>query len=99
MIHKLKTIKNILDNSKIDKNSTELETIISNEDHTLGNVLTTSLQKNKNILYAGYSKPDLLIKEIKIKINTKNKTPIFYLLQTCNELIKNYENIKKKLKR
>jgi len=98
MIHKLNTIKNLLlNNSSTNKNSLELETIISNENHTLGNVLTTSLQKNKNISYAGYSKPDLLIKEIKIKITSKNKTPIFYLVQTCNELIKIYENIKKKI--
>ena len=42
-------------------------------------------------------KPDLLIKEIKIKIKSKNKSPVFYLSKSCDDLIKTFNTIKEKL--
>lgn len=93
--HKLNLIKKKLENSQT--NDKELITVISNEDHTIGNILTTDLQKNPNISYVGYSKPDLLIKEIKIKIKSKDKSPVLYLSKSCENLIKTFNTIKEKL--
>ncbi len=42
-----------------------------NEDDTLGNLLSTGLQRHKDILSAGYSKPHDLINEIEIAFKTK----------------------------
>ena len=95
--YKLDLIKKKLENSQTDEK--ELITVISNEDHTIGNILTTHLQKNKNISYVGYSKPDLLIKEIKIKIKSNDKSPIIYLSKCCEDLIKTFNTIKDKLKK
>jgi DNA-directed RNA polymerase subunit L len=96
--HKLNIIKKNINSNKDIGDDKQLIMVISNENHTIGNILTTILQKNKNISYAGYNKPDLLINEIRIKIKSINKTPIFYLLKTCDDLINIYNNIKNQLK-
>jgi len=42
-----------------------------NEDDTLGNLISTGLQRHKDILTAGYCKPHNLINEIEISFKTK----------------------------
>jgi len=44
---------------------------IIDEDYTLGNLLVDALQMDKDIIFAGLSKPDQLVKRIVIKIQTK----------------------------
>ena len=49
---------------------------LQNEDHTMGNLITTALQNDDNVLYAGYKKDHPLIDEIDIKLETKSNDPL-----------------------
>jgi len=57
---------------------------LENEDHTLGNLLTTQLTRQPHVEFAGYNQPDPLEKTIVICIRTDDKTtPDKQLLQAC----------------
>lgn len=68
------------------KSGTKLLLRIQNEDHTIGNIINEYLQSNKNIVYAGLSKPDLLVNEIVIKFESVNKNPLMPLFETLDYL-------------
>lgn len=61
------TVNKYLDNIEIKKNEV-VEINLKNEDHTIGNIINDSLQNHPDIIFSGLSKPDLLIKNIIIKV-------------------------------
>lgn len=102
-IKKLKDIKTNIENTfdKQHKHGT-IELILTNEDHTIGNLINYELQNFNDVVYSGLSKPDLLIKEIKIKYLTTNNEPLapFYKaidnrINVFNELLKNIIDLTK----
>lgn len=87
---KLKSIRDIIqnryDNSDI-KNKKDVEIHLENEDHTLGNIINEFLQINKNVVFSGLSKPDLLVKEVVIKLLCVNKDPLKYVYETIDHIL------------
>lgn len=70
---------------------------LDNEDHTICNLINDSLQSHKDIIFSGISKPDLLVKSMKFKIQTINKSkspiePFFDVINNLTSLFKNIEN-------
>jgi DNA-directed RNA polymerase subunit L len=101
IINKLENIsKNI--SSTIDDSKLEGEIILINEDNTMGNLLTHGLQKHKDIKFAGYNIPHLLVDKAIIHYELKTKKRItdvfndvieeniklFKKIQSLNKLIK-----------
>lgn len=72
---------------------------LQNEDHSLGYLLGSFLQENKKISYAGFSKPDLLIDEVVLKIESVNDNPIKTLFETMDYLVDLFDNISRQLKK
>lgn len=101
LIDKLKKIPNILESLEIDNNKLLGEIILLKEDNTIGNLLTTGLQKHKNIKFAGYNIPHLLEEKViihyeidgKKDLKTIMKEVIFYYI----ELFKQINEYNKKL--
>lgn len=97
-------IKNRVDTKEIMHNQVIFFELI-NEDHTIGNLINNCLQDHKDILFAGLSKPDHLIRAIKFKIsstseNTSPIKPFFesieYLLNVFDHLEKQFLSLRKK---
>ncbi|CAH6421753.1 DNA-directed RNA polymerase [uncultured virus] len=97
---KLGEIRNIIEkNYNIPSiiNEDSLIIKLQNEDHTIGNVLNEFLQNNKNILFSGLSKPDLLLDEIIIKFISVNPNPLIPFFQTIDYIINIFSEIEKQL--
>lgn len=76
-------------------NGDKLLIILDNETHTLGAVLGDALQMNKDVVYAGTSRPDLLLDQIKIKLMTAKTNPLPIVGKTIDYLIELYDNLQK----
>ncbi len=88
IIKKISDIKNTIKESNDDTLIIELE----NEDHTIGNLITSFLQDNEKIKFAGMAKPDLLQKKIVIK--TKGSSSLTKnIIDSFNNIIKTYNDI------
>lgn len=74
-----------------------IEIRLDKTDHTLGNIINTYLQENKNIAYAGLSKPDLLINEMVIKIISVKPNPLEPFFETIDYVIKLFTEIEKQI--
>jgi len=87
---KLKLVKNLAE-EKYDlpeiKDSTVLNIVLENEDHTIGNLINEYLQVNKNIIYSGLSKPNLVVDTVIIKFESVKNDPIKPFLETINYII------------
>jgi DNA-directed RNA polymerase subunit L len=91
MLNKYKKLI-VKNNQNTDDNKGEI--IIDNEDHTLGNLISRSLQNHKNIEFAGYKVKHLLIKEIIIKyITNGGKSFNDIIKESIDYTIKIYEKI------
>ena len=101
ILNKLENIgKNV--SSNVDDSKLEGEIILINEDNTMGNLLSTGLQKHKDIKFAGYNIPHLLVDKAIIHYELKSKKKIndvfndviedtikiFKKIQSLNKLIK-----------
>lgn len=53
-----------------------IELVLTREDNTIGNVINDGLQNHSQVTYSGVSKPDLLIKEIIIKMISTSSDPL-----------------------
>ena len=100
LITKLTNIKNDFKKKLESKEITEekrLDLYLKNENHTIGEILNYELQSNKNILLSGITKPDYLIDEILIKIESTGsvKSPFNAIFDSIDELIKKYSHIGK----
>lgn len=74
----------------------KIEILLYGEDHTLGNLIATTLQKCDFIEKAGYNMPHPFIDQIIIIYQIKNKSkikPIDALIDTINYLVKLFQSI------
>lgn len=76
---------------EINDTTTILE--LEGEDHTFGNLINYFLQNNKNVLFSGVYKPDLLQKSISIKIKSSSNLDEI-IKATFNEIKKTFDTIK-----
>jgi DNA-directed RNA polymerase subunit L len=73
--------------------------VFENEDHTLGNLLNEYLQENKNVLYSGLSKPNLVVDTIIIKFETIKNDPLKIFFETIKHLELIFNDIEKKIEK
>lgn len=90
-------IGNRYKNSPLLKNNM-IKIKLENKDHTIGNVINEYLQLNKNIGFSGLSKPDLLLNEIVLTIESLGSNPLNPLFETIDYVIKIFDNIQKQLR-
>jgi len=102
------TIENIIYRlNELKKKITEMEDndkkegyiIIENNDHTIGNLLSTGLRKHKEVIFGGYNMPHLLDEKIKIHFNIKKSNIKKILLEVSDYYISLYEKIDDALKK
>lgn len=96
IIHKLKTLKSELDARIKSKEIKDAQTIIfelAGEDHTLGNLVNWAFQSHPKIMFSGLAKPDHLIKSVRIKISSEDKSPVPHMFSQIDYLISVYEHI------
>lgn len=76
LIKKLEIIKKEImrqvDNQNIQPGVLDIK--LENEDYTMGGIINYELQSHKNIIFSGVTKPDHLIRNMVIKIQTKDIT-------------------------
>jgi len=97
IIHRLQFFLKSISSKKFSSDSYG-KIILENENHTLGNLISRSLQDNKDIIYAAYKMDHLLIKELTIEYKIENNKSINKILETSlNELINIYRDINKKI--
>ncbi|TRY50540.1 RNA polymerase II Rpb3/Rpb11 [Cryptosporidium tyzzeri] len=53
------------------------------EDHTLGNLITTQLLRDPNVIFAGYKVPHPLEPLVQIRIQTRENTTPFVAIQNA----------------
>jgi DNA-directed RNA polymerase subunit L len=97
IIEKLKIIEiNIGDNYKDSKinDHNKIQIILHNEEHTMGNLITTALQLHTNTIYAGYKKDHPLINEIVINLETSSTNPLNTFFSVISDLKKLYGKLK-----
>jgi DNA-directed RNA polymerase subunit L len=91
--YKLNLIKEKINMEKIIDDGNGV-IVLNNEDHTIGNLLTYTLQENNNISFAGYELEHLLIKDLKIKYSIIGKKSIKEILNSeIDNLVKYYNNL------
>jgi len=98
MAFKLEMIKKDIEGRVKSKEIKTAQTIffeLVNDDHTIGNLINDALQDHPEILYAGLSKPDHLIKTILFIMISKDKSPIGPLFDTLNYLESVFEHLEK----
>lgn len=77
-----------------------LTIVLDNEDHTIGGILNEYLQENKDVIFSGMCKPDLLIQQVIIKLQCK-KDPLKVVnetIDTITDLMDDLKEMFKKLK-
>ena len=97
---KLDDIKNIIKTNAsnfILKPNELITLVLSNEDHTIANILNYKLQHNKHFMFSGLSKPDLLIQEVIIKLIGTTDKPLEPLYDTIDECKQIFSTIEQKI--
>jgi len=74
-----------------------VEIVFTGEDHTIGNIINDGLQEHPDVISSGLAKPDLLIKEIKLKFMT-DKDPIKCITDVIQNKVALFDEIEKQLK-
>lgn len=85
--------------SPMVKEETMLHLELTNEDHTLGNIINDFLQDHKDVLFSGISKPSLLIDTMVITLKTVKKNPLIPIIDTIDYLVKLFDNIQSQIKK
>ena len=94
---KLELIKNKFSDKVINGN--EIELTLQNEDHTLGNLITSYLQNNNNVSYAGYKIDHPLQRKVEIILKTNGSKKLKTIfLETLDTIIYNFNKFEKKIK-
>ena len=80
------------------KDEKMLEIDLSSEDHTIGNVINELLQDHEDIIFSGICKPDFLVDEVRIKVQSKTniKNPMDNVLK---DIIKLYSDLEKQFQK
>lgn len=97
---KLNSISNEIDHRIKTKEIKIAPTIfieLVNEDHTIGNLINNALQDHPQIAFSGMSKPDHLIKQIRLKMTCTDEVdspiqPLFEVFDYLQNLFTNLEN-------
>ncbi|OAG31738.1 DNA-directed RNA polymerase II subunit RPB11 [Nematocida displodere] len=71
-----------------DKIANSIELLIRDEDHTLGNVLTSELLRREDVAFAAYKIPHPLqnIMKLKVSLEHTSKTPVDAVKETLASL-------------
>ena len=94
LIFRLNSLKDKLSNQKFSKEE-HGKIILENEDHTIGNLLSRSLQDHKNIEFAAYMLDHLLIRKVTIEYITNGGKHINQILnEVFNNLIKTFTELR-----
>lgn len=93
IIHKLKYINKLI--PTLDNNISKGEILIKNEDHTIGNLLVTGLQKHKKVIFAGYNQPHPLENNIKLHYELENNT--IFIKNVINDVVEYYIELFEKI--
>ena len=64
-----------------EQTKTRLVVVLDDEDHTIGNMITNFLRKNKEVVFAAYEKPHPQVKNIKIKLDVVDGVEPMKVLQ------------------
>jgi DNA-directed RNA polymerase subunit L len=96
IIYRLNELKNKIIEMK-DNDKTQGHIIIENNDHTIGNLLSSGLRKHNDVIFGGYNMPHLLDDKIKIHFNIKKNNIKKILLEVSEYYITLYEKLKNKL--
>ena len=70
---------------------------IIDENHTIGELLTSFLQDHKDIIFCGGSKPDLLLNNYLIKTSTSKNKYLDAKIEVLTSISKLYDDIEKKI--
>jgi DNA-directed RNA polymerase subunit L len=100
---KLDNIKHEIKKRVADKTIKNDQTLIlelENEDHTIGNLINNLLQEHANIIFAGLSKPNHLVKMIRFKIHgANNESPLKALYEVIDFLMEVYNTIESNIQK
>ena len=98
LIKRLEIVMNKIISKKFSSNN-HGKIILSNENHTLGNLISRGLQENQNIDYAAYKLDHLLINDLTIEYVTNGSKVINEIIENViKKQIKLFEEIKTKIK-
>lgn len=94
---KINYTKQLIKEQQFDNNTSKMEIVLYNEDHTLGGIINDQLQNHKNIVYSGLAKPSLLTDRMIIKFVTKNNKPIDTFVETLDYITEIFDTIQDKI--
>lgn len=99
-VKKLEDVKtNVSKTLDADDKNDFVEIKLINEDRTIGNMIGDALQNHKDVIFAAPPKPDMLVKEIKIKYYTKNKDKLKVFTESVDTKIDIFKGLSKELNR
>lgn len=81
------------------KETTKLSIIFENEDHTMGNLINEFLQENKDVVFSGLSKPNLVVDTMVIDLETIKNDPLKTFLETIKYIDELFSNIENKIEK
>lgn len=70
-----------------EQTKTRVIVILDDTDHTIGNMITNFLRKNKEVIFAGYEKPHPQVKHIKIQIEVAEGAEAIKVLQDTMKVL------------
>jgi len=98
-VEKISVIKNSIIHDFTDTTLTEVITYFPEEDHTICFIINEFLQNNDNVEFAGFTKPNLVIDNVSIKLKTNGRPCIDVYLEVIEQLINLFDEIKKQVLR
>src|SRR5205807_163936 len=81
-------------NTDENKKANRITLILTNEDHTVGQLLNKVLQEHPNVLFSGVAMKDNLVKEILFKIVTKEINMIETVFECIDYLVELFNKMK-----
>lgn len=102
IIKKLEEIEIMIGDNYNDSSLDKVKKVhltLENEGHTMGNLITTALQDNSSVSYAGFKKDHLLIDEIVMRIETTTYNPLKNFFETTANLKNMFTETRKNIKK
>lgn len=95
---KMEELKNTLLEKQKEARVKKVELLLDNETYTVGGILTDVIQNRNDVVFAGITKPNYLVKSILIKIEYKDEqdtpyTPIYESIQYISDIMNYIEKI------
>lgn len=96
--HKLENLKYILSDKYKSQKEPFILIELDNENHTVGELLNRYLQENKDVVFSGVSKPDLLIQRMVIKLQTSaSVNPVQAVMKTIDNIVNIFNGVEKQI--